>query len=98
MPDDAGIFHCELFIALARPALWTNDARYGITATKRTLRHAVDRNRAKRRMRAWLRHNEKFMSPVLDYVFILRAPVLDVDFATGNGLVEKAIKKLRIGN
>jgi len=94
MPEEAPVFKTEYFIARARPTIWPGDAKYGITATKRTLKLAVDRNRAKRVLRVWIRDNEKSMSPKLDYVFIVRAGILKADFQAGKELMKTAMKKL----
>ncbi|MDR1206924.1 MAG: ribonuclease P protein component [Rickettsiales bacterium] len=92
--EDTPKFICDLFIAKARPSRFPNDARFGITATKRTFRHAVDRNRAKRLIRVWIRGNESRMSPELDYVFIARSSILDAKLPDGLESVRKALKKL----
>ena len=55
--------------------------RYGITATRK-LGGAVDRNRAKRRLRALVREClPQVAQPGVDYVFIARSEVLKRDFA-----------------
>jgi ribonuclease P protein component len=94
MPEDAPIFKCPLFIAKANPAKILNDARYGLIATKRSFRHAVDRNRAKRLLRVWLRANEPRMNPELDYVVIARPAILETVLDTGTDLMKRAIKRL----
>jgi len=94
MSKDGPVFKTELFVVRARPTLWLGDAKYGITATKRTLKLATDRNRAKRLLRAWIGANEKYMSPNLDYVFIVCAAILKADFSTGSGWMKTAIKKV----
>ena len=46
-PDDLSGMSA-FFIARAKPAKYPDDARYGLVVTKKTFKHAVDRNRAKR--------------------------------------------------
>ncbi len=67
------------FIIRAKVAKYPDDPRYGLTATKRTFKHAVDRNRAKRLLRDWLRFNEKYLIPEYDYVFIARHAIVDTN-------------------
>ena len=95
MADDAPKFICDFFIAKARPTKWPDDARYGITATKRTFKLAVNRNRAKRRLRAWLRSSESALNPALDYVFIARSGIADAKLPDGVDQMKRALKKLK---
>ena len=39
---------CAYFLVRKKPAKYPDDARYGMIVTKKTFKHAVDRNRAKR--------------------------------------------------
>ncbi|MCL2338770.1 MAG: ribonuclease P protein component [Proteobacteria bacterium] len=87
-------FICEFFIARSRPTKFANDARYGITASKRTFRHAVDRNRAKRLLRVWIRMNESALCPDLDYTFIARSNILNARLPDGVAFMKRALKKL----
>ncbi|MDR1361083.1 MAG: ribonuclease P protein component [Rickettsiales bacterium] len=98
MAEDDPVFRCPWFIARARKTKFSGDARFGLTATKRTFKHAVDRNRAKRLLRAWLRANEARLNPELDYVFIARAPILETDLKTGKNVMKTALKKLAMSN
>ena len=95
MADDAPKYICDFFIAKARPTKWPNDARYGLTATKRTFRPAVLRNRAKRLLRAWLKEAESSLNPDLDYVFIARSGILDATLPDGVAQLNRALKKLK---
>jgi ribonuclease P protein component len=95
MTEDEPKFVCMLFIARARLTKWSGNAKYGLIATKKTFRHAVDRNRAKRLLRAWIRSHAEKMSPNMDYVFIARRPILDASLPQGTDFVRKAIKKLK---
>ena len=52
---------CAYFLVRAKPAKYPNDARYGLIVTKKTFKHAVDRNRAKRLIRDWIAYNEKML-------------------------------------
>jgi len=96
IPDDAPRFVTDFFIVKSRPTKWPNDARYGLTATKRTFKLAHDRNRAKRLVRAWLRECESLMSPEMDYVFIMRAPILVAKKPDGIAQITRALKRLAI--
>lgn len=82
------------FIVRACQTRFPNDARVGFTATKRTFRFAVDRNRAKRLMRDWARFNSELMVPEFDYVFIARAPILVANRASGRDAMAKALKHI----
>ena len=92
---DAPKFICDFFIARARPTKFPGDARYGITASKRTFRHAVDRNRAKRLLRVWIRNAADMMSPDLDYTFITRSDILIAARPDGMTHMKRALKKLK---
>ncbi|MCL1892049.1 MAG: ribonuclease P protein component [Alphaproteobacteria bacterium] len=99
MPGDSDpVFKCPLFIARSCSTRFPGDARYGLIATKKTLKHAVDRNRAKRLLRVWIRENESHMSPDMDYFFIVRRDILDASKPEGVAMMKKAIKKLAISD
>ena len=70
------------------------DARYGVIASKRTFKLAVNRNRAKRLLRDWIADNENLMLPNMDYVFIARAAVLDCSREIGRKKMANALKKI----
>ena len=95
MDDDAPKYICDFFIAKARDTKWPGDARYGLTATKRTFRPAVLRNRAKRLLRAWLKEAEDALNPDLDYVFIARYGILGAKLPDGVAQIKRALKKLK---
>lgn len=89
-PDDlSGL--SSYFIARAKQAKYPNDARYGLIVTKRTFKHAVDRNRAKRLLRDWIRFHEEMMLPNMDYVFVARAPILKATRDEGRTAMRKAL-------
>lgn len=78
----------------AKYAKITGDARYGLIASKKTFKLAVQRNRAKRLMRDWLAFNEDLMLPDLDYIFILHNSILECDRESGRKSVASALKKI----
>jgi len=82
------------FILKAKPTKIPDDARYGIIVSKRTLKLAVQRNRAKRLIRDWIAFNERYMLPELDYIFILYRNILEIDRKNGRKKVAHTIKKI----
>ena len=89
-PDDLSGMSA-FFIARAKPAKYPDDARYGLVVTKKTFKHAVDRNRAKRLLRDWIAYNEKYMLANMDYVFIARHKILDATRNDGRDAMRKAL-------
>lgn len=83
------------FLIRAKKAKFPDDARYGLIVTKKTFKHAVDRNRAKRLLRDWIAFNEKFLRDDLDYVFIARRAILETDRESGRTAMKKALYFLR---
>ncbi len=83
------------FLIRAKPAKFIEDPRVGFTATKRTFRLAVNRNRAKRLLRDWVAHNEKLLVPELDYVFIARGAILDATRPDGREAMRKALRYIQ---
>lgn len=68
--------------------------RVGFTASKK-VGNAVKRNRAKRRLRELARNIAlKYANDGFDYVFIARKNILDMNYATLEQDVAKAIKHL----
>lgn len=86
---------CAYFLVRAKLAKFPDDARYGIIVTKKTFKHAVDRNRAKRLLRDWIAFNEKMLRPEWDYVFVVRRAILDADRTSGRVAMKKALHYLR---
>lgn len=82
---------CAGFAVRAKKTKFPKDARYGLVVSKRMFKFAVDRNRAKRLLREWIRHNEKMMLPGLDYVFIARRAILDFNREQGIDAMRKAL-------
>lgn len=67
--------------------------RYGITASRK-VGGAVDRNRAKRRLRALLRESlSLFGQPGVDYVFIARKAILTRNYALLREEVKDSLEK-----
>ncbi|MBO4700719.1 MAG: ribonuclease P protein component [Alphaproteobacteria bacterium] len=82
------------FIVRAKNTVFPGDARVGFTATKHTFKLAVDRNRAKRLMRDWVRFCDGLMAPEFDYVFIARQPILTATRDMGRDAMAKALKHI----
>ncbi|MBP3316567.1 MAG: ribonuclease P protein component [Alphaproteobacteria bacterium] len=89
-PDDLS-GRSAYFIIRAKYAKYPNDARYGLVVTKRTFKHAVDRNRAKRLMRDWIAFNDDKMLPNMDYIFVARAPILNASREQGRAAMARAL-------
>ncbi len=86
------------FLVRAKMAKFPDDARYGLIVTKKTFKHAVDRNRAKRMIRDWIAFNERMLRPEWDYVFVIRRAILDADRTSGRVAMKKALNYLRKQN
>lgn len=86
---------CAYFLVRAKKAKYENDARYGIIVTKKTFKHAVDRNRAKRVLRDWIAYNEELLHPEWDYVFVVRRDILSADREEGRLAMKKALNYLQ---
>jgi ribonuclease P protein component len=92
MSDADPVARSAYFVVRAKRARFTGDPRIGFTATKRTFKLAVHRNRAKRLMRDWVRFYSDLLAPEFDYVFIARPPILDADRESGREAMLKALK------
>ena len=92
--DNDPVAKSAYFLVRAKYAKIPDDARYGLIVTKKTFKHATDRNRAKRLLRDWIRFNEKLLRPEWDYVFIARSAILDTDRTTGREAMRKALAYL----
>ncbi len=86
---------CAYFLIRAKPTNFPGDARYGLIVTKKSFRHAVTRNRAKRLLRDWIAFNEKLMCPDMDYVFIARRAIVDATRDNGREAMRKALAYIR---
>ncbi|HNY25191.1 MAG TPA: ribonuclease P protein component [Alphaproteobacteria bacterium] len=95
MPENCPTARTPFFIAKAQKTKFPGDARYGLVATKKTFPLAVDRNRAKRLLRAWLVENSKMMNPDMDYVFIAKIGILKADKLTGVANMKNALDFLK---
>lgn len=82
------------FLIRAKNAKIPDDARYGLIVTKKTFKHAVDRNRAKRLLRDWIAFNEKYLNTNWDYVFVARRDILNATRTDGRVAMKKALKFL----
>ncbi len=81
-PDD--LRASNIFFSIkAKNAKIPGAGRYGIVAPKKVFKLAVDRNRAKRIIRDWIANHEDLMEDNLDYVFVLRNAILDVNRTKG---------------
>lgn len=98
MGPDAPVAKCAYFLVRAKNAKYPDDARYGLIVTKKTFKHAVDRNRAKRMIRDWIAFNEKMLNPSWDYVFVIRRGILDADRTSGRVAMKKALNYIRKQN
>lgn len=95
MPDDGPVARSPYFLIRAGATRFPDGARFGITATKRTFRHAVDRNRAKRKLRDWIRFNDKYLLDNLDYVFIARGAIIDATRPDGRASMGRALRYIK---
>jgi ribonuclease P protein component len=87
-----------LQISLAHAARDINKAdviRIGYTASKK-VGNAVDRSRAKRRLRALVSAIMPVADATYDYVFVARTLILTRDFADLKKDLEGALKKLKL--
>lgn len=89
------VARCAYFLVRAKPAKYQNDARYGLIVTKKTFKHAIDRNRAKRLIRDWIAYNEKLLRDEWDYIFVIRQAILDADRESGRTAMRKALHYLK---
>ena len=95
MAENDPVAKSAYFLVRAKNAKFLGDARYGMIVTKKTFKHAVDRNRAKRMLRDWIAFAEHMMRPEWDYVFIIRRAIIDADRTSGRTAMKKALNYLR---
>ena len=96
LPNDADLSaRCAFFFVRARPAKVPESPRYGLIAAKRTFKLAVHRNRAKRLLRDWIRHNERYMCNTLDYIFVARHGILNASRPDGYAAMRKALNYIK---
>lgn len=84
-----------VFFVRAKPTRFPGHARYGLTASKRVFKLATQRNRAKRLLRDWIRHNERYLCDDLDYVFIARFGILDAKRPDGRAAVRRTLRYIK---
>lgn len=89
--DTDPIARAEAFFVRAKPVRFPTNPRVGFLATKHTFKLAVDRNRAKRLLRDWVRFHQGLLSPDYDYIFIARRPILETNRESGRAAMEKAL-------
>ena len=94
MDEDDPIAKSRYFLIRAKVTKFPRDARYGLIVTKKTFKHAVDRNRAKRLLRDWIAFNEDLMLSDLDYIFIAHNCLLNCNRESGRAKVAKALDKI----
>ena len=94
MTEDDPSARSEFFVVRARKTVFPGDARVGFTVTKRTFKLAVERNRAKRLMRDWVRFCDDLMVPEFDYVFIARPSILTATRDMGRIAMTKALRHI----
>jgi len=92
---DAPSATAAFFVVRAKKTSVPNDPRYGLVASKRTFRFAVQRNRAKRLLRDWIAANDDFMSPEYDYIFIARSAILGASRDEGRAAMARALEHIR---
>jgi ribonuclease P protein component len=93
LKESRALVKARFFIANSAASL--DAPRYGIIATKKTFASAVDRNRARRLIREWLRLSDNKLDLTLDYSFVLRADILKATRSDGMKELEKALKELK---
>ncbi len=93
--DNDPVAKSPYFLIRAKPAKFADDARVGFTATKKTFRFAVQRNRAKRLLRDWVAFNEKLMAREYDYIFIARGAILNATRTDGREAMRKALRYIQ---
>ena len=84
----------SFYLKLKQPSV-EGQSRYGIMVTKRVFKKAVDRNKAKRKIRDWIAFNEDLFLPDRDYIFSLTGGILDYPRDLGRKDVETAMKKAK---
>ena len=88
---DCGVF---LLTWRVRPAGSPANPRVGVVASRAAVGNAVQRNRAKRRLREIYRRNQSLVPPGLDLVLTARIALLRLDFAESAQRFVQACRKL----
>lgn len=84
----------DIFILKTKPSKITGNGRFGVVATKKTFKLAVDRNRAKRLLRDWLGFYERFMLSDVDYVLIAKPEILKTERHPGRKEMRAALQRV----
>ncbi len=84
----------DIFILRTKPSKIPGDGRFGVVATKKFFKLAVDRNRAKRLLRDWLTFYERFMLPDVDYVLIAQPEILKTERHPGRKEMRAALQRV----
>ena len=95
LPHDTDpVVKMPIFILRVTPTRFKGDARYGLITAKKIFKPAVERNRARRLLRAWLREcGDEILNPDYDYIFIARTDILKATRDEGVAMMKKAIRK-----
>jgi len=94
MTDENPTARSAFFYVRMKPCVVPDNARYGLMATKKTFKFAVQRNRAKRLLRDWIRFNEGLLRADMDYVFIARHAILGATRDEGRSAMVRALTYL----
>lgn len=94
MTDENLTARSAFFIIRTKPAKFPDDPRFGLVATKKTFRFAVQRNLAKRKLRDWIRFNDALQLADLDYVYIARRSILTAERDDGRAAMARALRYL----
>lgn len=93
--DENPMARSSYFYVRMKPCVIPNVPRYGLVATKKTFKLAVNRNRAKRLLRDWIRFNEQHLRADMDYVFVARHNILDATRDDGRAAMARALVYLK---
>jgi len=83
------------FFVKTKLAKYANNPRYGLVASKRVFRHAVERNRAKRLLRDWISFYEHRLLDEFDYIFIANRDILSATRDQGRRIMRRALQRIR---
>jgi ribonuclease P protein component len=92
LKESNAFFRTHLFVINAAKS--ETDGKYGLIASKKTFKNAINRNRARRLMREWLRLNVEMLQKNTDYVFVLRSSILNAGLEDGLKQTVNAISKI----
>jgi len=69
-------------------------SRFGFVVGTKVSKRAVERNKAKRRMREIIRKNEKFVKGGFDLVFVAKKEILTIEFAVLETMMANVVDRL----